>query len=78
MDAIDILLTLQYHEEHSVGKAQEVAHALVYAWTTGRVSSELYDAIQSNLPGLIEETEKAWNGEESTYGVLSTLRKMGF
>jgi hypothetical protein len=42
MDAIDILLTLQYHEEHSTGKTQEVAHALVYAWTTGRVSGVPY------------------------------------
>lgn len=78
MDAIDIIFSLRYHESHSAGKTQEVAHALVYAWETGRISSKLDTAIQDNLPALIDNIEQAWNGEESTHGILLTMRGMGF
>ena len=61
MDAIDITFTMRYYEEHTEGKRQEVAHAIAYAYGTGRISSkmekELVNWIKS-LNIIVEENNR--------------------
>ncbi len=78
MDAIDITFTMRYYEEHTEGKRQEVAHAIAYAYGTGRISSKMENAIITNADKFITEIETKWNGEESTHGVWQTMKEMGF
>ena len=78
MDAIDITFTMRYYEQHTEGKKQEVAHAISYAYETGRISTKMETAIISNADKFISEIEEKWNGEESTHGVWQTMKEMGF
>ena len=78
MDAIDITFTMRYHEQHSEGKRQEVAHAISYAWETCRISTKMEKAIMTNADQFITEIEEKWNGEESTHGVWATMKEMGY
>lgn len=78
MDAIDITFTMRYYEQHTEGKKQEVAHAISYAYETGRISTKMEAYIISDAEKFISEIEEKWNGEESTHGVWQTMKDMGF
>lgn len=67
-----------YERKESDEDAREVYHALAYALDTGRSTPKLEDTILANLPAFAADILSAWDRQDSTSGILRTLRGMGY